>query len=326
MAQLTQEQSRENIRRKKAMIDSGILPRNYKDMGSNAVNGNWGPWLETKYQEYLKSISKTQPLQQQASIAPAAPVASALSFGRIHPALGVAAGLATAAYTNSDALQKTGNFVSNAIVPAIETSISKAWEKAKGWFSRHDEFPEESLDWKPEEAEETPAEETIEEPAEETVEESTEEPVEEPEEPKNKKDNKKKSKKPEKQKEPLSKGEKAARIAGITALSMPAATMGIDVVANIVDGDTVFNPRATKKLFDVGKGIVKRSGLTNGIVWGNDTIRFGKDLIPVKTDTIKTDTVEWQPISPEAQAINDSIVKEQVVWKQQNPIFSGYGN
>ena len=324
MAQLTQEQSRENIRRKKAMIDSGILPRNYKDMGSNTVNGNWGPWLETKYQEYLKSISKTQPLQQQQ--ASVVPVSSALSFGRIHPALGVAAGLATAAYTNSDALQKTGEFVSNAVVPAIETSISKAWKKAKGWFSRQDEFPEESLDWKPEEVEETPVEETIEEPVEETIEESTEEIIEEPEEPKNKKDNKKKSKKPEKQKKPLSKGEKAARIAGITALSMPAATMGIDVVANIVDGDTIFNPRATKKLFDVGKGIVKRSGLTNGIVWGNDTIYFKDKPTPTITDTINTDTVEWEPISPEAQAINDSIVKEQVVWKQQSPIFSNYGN
>lgn len=316
MAQLTQEQSRENIRRKKAMIDSGILPRNYKDMGSNAINGNWGPWLETKYQEYLKSISKTQPLQQQQ--ASVAPVASALSFGRIHPALGVAAGLATAAYTNSDALQKTGEFVSNAIVPAIETSISKAWEKAKGWFSRHDEFPEESLDWKPEEVEETPAEETIEE--------STEETIEEPEEPKNKKDNKKKSKKSEKQKKPLSKGEKTVRFLGTAVATPPALTMGADVITNFVDEDTVFNPKFTKKLFDVGKGVVERSGLTNGIVWGNDTIRFGKDPIPVKTDTIKTDTVEWQPISPEAQAINDSIVKEQVVWKQQSPIFSGYGN
>ena len=314
MTQLTQEQSRENIRRKKAMIDSGILPRNYKDMGSNAINGNWGPWLETKYQEYLKSISKTQPLQQQASIAPATPVASALSFGRIHPALGVAAGLATAAYTNSDALQKTGDFVSNAVVPAIKSSLSNAWETAKGWFSKHDD---DDLDETAEEPEET-----IEEPAEETIEESTEEP----EEPKNKKENKKKSKKPEKQKKPLSKGEKAARAVGITALSMPAATMGIDVLTNIVDSDTVFNPKLTNKLLNVGKGIVERSGLTNGVVWDNDTTYFRKEPTSVKTDTINTDTVKWEPISPEAQAINDSIVKKQTVWRQQNPIFSGYGN
>ena len=307
MAQLTQEQSRENIRRKKAMIDSGILPRNYKDMGSNAINGNWGPWLETKYQEYLKSISKTQPLQQQASIAPATPVASALSFGRIHPALGVAAGLATAAYTNSDALQKTGDFVSNAVVPAIKSSLSNAWETAKGWFSKHDD---DDLD------------ETVEE-SEETIEEPAEEPAEEPEQPKNKKEGKKKS---EKQKKPLSKTKKTVRFLGTAAATAPALTMVIDVLTNFVDVDTVFNPKFTKKLFDTGKGLVERSGLTNGIVWGNDTIRFGKDSIPVKTDTIKTDTVEWTPISPEAQAINDSIVKEQAVWRQQNPIFSGYGN
>lgn len=317
MAQLTQEQSRENIRRKKAMIDSGILPRNYKDMGSNTVNGNWGPWLETKYQEYLKSISKTQPLQQQQ--ASVVPVSSALSFGRIHPALGVAAGLATAAYTNSDALQKTGEFVSNAVVPAIKSSLSNAWETARGWFSKYDD--DDDLDETAEESEET-----IEEPVEETIEESTEEIIEEPEEPKNKKDNKKKSKKPEKQKKPLSKGEKTVRFLGTAVATPPALTMGADVITNFVDEDTVFNPKFTKKLFDVGKGAVERSGLTNGIVWGNDTIRFGKDPIPAKTDTITTDTVEWTPISPEAQAINDSIVKEQVVWKQQSPIFSNYGN
>ena len=322
MAQLTQEQSRENIRRKKAMIDSGILPRNYKDMGSNAINGNWGPWLETKYQEYLKSISKPQPLQQEASLTATAPVATALSLGRIHPALGIVGGLAATAYAYSDELEDAWDYTSNVVVPAIETSISKAWEKAKGWFSRHDEFPEESLDWKPEEVEETPAKETIEEPVEETI----EEPEEEPEQPKNKKENKKKSKKPEKQKKPLSKTEKTVRFLGTAAASAPALTMGVDVITNVVDEDTVFNPKFTKKLFDVGKGVVERSGLTNGVVWGNDTIRFGKESIPAKTDTIKIDTVEWAPISPEAQAINDSIVKEQVVWKQQNPIFSGYGN
>lgn len=307
MSQLTQEQSRENIRRKRAMIDSGILPRNYKDMGSNAINGNWGPWLETKYQEYLKSISKTQPLQQQASIAPATPVASALSFGRIHPALGVAAGLATAAYTNSDALQKTGDFVSNAVVPAL----SNAWETAKGWFSKHDD---EDLDETTEESEVT-----IEGPEVEPE----EEPEEEPEQPKNKKEGKKKS---EKQKKPLSKTEKTVRFLGTAAATAPALTMGIDVLTNIATPDTVFNPRFTKKLFDVGKGVIERSGLTHGVVWGDDTIRFEKDPIPTKTDTIKTDTAKWVPRSPEAQAINDSIVKEQTGWRQQNPIFSGYGN
>lgn len=314
MTQLTQEQSRENIRRKKAMIDSGILPRNYKDMGSNAINGNWGPWLETKYQEYLKSISKTQPLQQQASIAPATPVASALSFGRIHPALGVAAGLATAAYTNSDALQKTGDFVSNAVVPAIKSSLSNAWETAKGWFSKHDD---EDLDETTEESEES--EVTIEGPEVEPE----EEPEEEPEQPKNKKEGKKKS---EKQKKPLSKTEKTVRFLGTAAATAPALTMGIDVLTNIATPDTVFNPKFTNKLFDFGKGVIERSGLTNGVVWDNDTTYFRKEPTSVKTDTINTDTVKWEPISPEAQAINDSIVKEQVVWKQQSPIFSNYGN
>ena len=128
---LTKEQAQENVKRKQAMIQAGVIPGNIK------IDGSWGPWLESRYEAYLQNDSQTKPIQE-ANIGAAGTLAMAAA--RVpHPAakivLGAAAAGAAAYPYISEYLGNTWDatvegaknvwdFTTNGIIPTITT----AWD------------------------------------------------------------------------------------------------------------------------------------------------------------------------------------------------------
>ena len=127
---LTKEQAQENVKRKQAMIQAGVIPGNIK------IDGSWGPWLESRYEAYLQNAYQTKPIQE-ANIGAAGTLAMAATRAP-HPAAKIvlgaaAAGAAAYPYIEEylgnawdaavEGAKNVWDFTTNGIIPTIHISI-----------------------------------------------------------------------------------------------------------------------------------------------------------------------------------------------------------